>query len=84
MYNTVCYIQFRILSIDFAKLYATCCTAKGYMKRLDLLIGAIIDSLTGKALFKSPYYYGLASYSVYAFFTQKAVKKVNSNKMQYL
>ena len=51
MYNTIYY---RILFIDFAKLYATCCTAKGYIKCLDLLIGAIIDSLTGKALYKSP------------------------------
>ena len=74
---TIRYIIRRILFIDFAKLYATCCTAKGHMKRLDLLIGAIIDSLTGKALIKSPYYYGLASYSVYAFFTQKAVKICN-------
>ena len=51
---TIRYIIRRILFIDFAKLYATCCMTKVYMKRLDLLIGAIIDSLTGKALYKSP------------------------------
>ena len=50
MYNTIYYR--RILFIDFAKLYATCCMTKVYMKRNDLLIGAIIDSLTGKAFYK--------------------------------
>ena len=51
---TIRYIIVEFCLLILQKLYATCCRSKVYMKHLDLLIGAIIDSLTGKALYQSP------------------------------